>query len=98
MGVATLDSDHEKTRQRIRNETSGSGLSTFKAGVKGFGHGLWGGLSSVVTQTYTGAREDGVEVSISCSHYFTTLSFLTSGNCLMYDTISLNKTEFASLL
>lgn len=33
------------------------------AGVKGFGHGLFGGLTSLVTQPYEGMKEDGGIVS-----------------------------------
>jgi len=64
--VATLDNHHQKIRQQIRfasEAAGGGGSGHLKAGIKALGHGLFGGLTSIVAQTYTGVTEDGFEVS-----------------------------------
>ena len=66
--MATLDNQHQKIRQQIRYASEASGGSGhLKAGLKALGHGLFGGLTSIVSQTYTGMAEDGFEVSLSSS-------------------------------
>ena len=67
IGVATLDSHHQKRRQQIRyasESQGGTGSGHLVAGLRGLGHGIFGGLTSIVSQTYTGVAEDGFEVGI----------------------------------
>ena len=61
-GKATFDEQHQKKRQQIMDHSGGT-KDQLVAGVKGFGLGLVGGLTSIVTQTYSGASQDGVTVS-----------------------------------
>ena len=59
-----MDERHERVRRQIRQESGGSGAQLM-AGIKGLGHGLLGGMTSVVSQTYHGARDQGI--SVKCS-------------------------------
>ncbi|XP_060085097.1 intermembrane lipid transfer protein VPS13D-like [Ylistrum balloti] len=60
VGTLNMDTKHNDTRDQIRTHSGGGG-SHLVAGIKGFGYGLYGGLTSIVTQTYEGVREEGVE-------------------------------------
>ncbi len=62
MGILTADSYHETQRQKIREEHGGSSAEHLVAGIRGLGHGLLGGVTSIVTQTYTGIKHEGIEV------------------------------------
>ncbi|EDW70492.2 intermembrane lipid transfer protein Vps13D isoform X1 [Drosophila virilis] len=60
LGKVVLDDHDNETRQRIlelQSNTSGGHLA---AGIKGFGFGLLGGVTSIVRHTYDGASADGV--------------------------------------
>ncbi|XP_051860655.1 intermembrane lipid transfer protein Vps13D isoform X1 [Drosophila albomicans] len=60
LGKVVLDDHDNETRQRIlelQSNTSGGHLA---AGIKGFGFGLLGGVTSIVRHTYDGAAADGV--------------------------------------
>lgn len=60
LGKVVLDDHDNETRQRIlelQSNTSGGHLA---AGIKGFGFGLLGGVTSIVRHTYDGAHNDGV--------------------------------------
>ncbi|KAM8708787.1 hypothetical protein ACLKA7_015713 [Drosophila subpalustris] len=60
LGKVVLDDHDNETRQRIlelQSNTSGGHLA---AGIKGFGFGLLGGVTSIVRHTYDGAHADGV--------------------------------------
>ncbi len=61
VGILTVDQRHERVRRQIRSEAVSSS-GQLMAGIKGLGHGLMGGITSVVTQTYYGAKDDGIEV------------------------------------
>ena len=61
-----MDQRHERVRRQIRSEAASSS-GQLMAGIKGLGHGLMGGITSVVSQTYYGAKDDGIEVKI-CNH------------------------------
>ena len=64
-----MDEAHEALRQRltIRSGSDGSASTEqFINGIRGFGLGLYGGFTSIVAQTYTGAQQDGVPVSGIC--------------------------------
>ena len=65
MAFTTFDESHQKGRQVIKS-SAGGGASALLSGVKGLGYGLMGGLTSIVTQTYTGVKEDGFEVGAGC--------------------------------
>ncbi|XP_053954772.1 intermembrane lipid transfer protein Vps13D [Anastrepha ludens] len=59
LGRVMLDEHDNETRQRmleIQSNTSGNHLA---AGLKGFGFGLLGGVTSIVRHTYTGVQSDG---------------------------------------
>jgi vacuolar protein sorting-associated protein 13D len=82
LGVVTLDQHHQRKRQKIRSEASGSGGSDYLfAGIRGFGHGMIGGLTGVITQPYNGACEKGVGVGYLnvCIVWKLTLHSLSQG-------------------
>lgn len=58
LGRVIMDERHEEARQRIRANTAGSG-DHLVAGLKGFGFGLLGGVTSIFKQTYDGATNEG---------------------------------------
>ena len=60
-----MDEDHEKRRQKIRNKNQDSGAGHLVAGFKGLSHGIYGGLTSIATQTYSGVKHQGFEVKLS---------------------------------
>ncbi|XP_076167518.1 vacuolar protein sorting 13D isoform X3 [Ptiloglossa arizonensis] len=58
IGRVIMDERHEEARQRIRANTAGSS-DHLVAGLKGFGFGLLGGVTSIFKQTYDGAANEG---------------------------------------
>jgi vacuolar protein sorting-associated protein 13D len=62
LGKTILDDKHEEERRRIKDDHSGSSSEYLYAGLKGFGHGIFGGLTSVATQSYEGVANDGISV------------------------------------
>lgn len=63
LGRVVLDEQYTETRQRILEAPGSSGSSTgdhLVAGLKGFGFGLLGGVTSIVKHTYSGAQSDGL--------------------------------------
>ncbi|XP_024892812.1 vacuolar protein sorting-associated protein 13D isoform X2 [Temnothorax curvispinosus] len=58
LGRVIMDERHEEARQRIRANTTGSS-DHLVAGLKGFGFGLLGGVTSIFKQTYDGATSEG---------------------------------------
>ncbi|XP_076758070.1 vacuolar protein sorting 13D isoform X2 [Xylocopa sonorina] len=58
LGRVIMDERHEEARQRIRANTAGSS-DHLVAGLKGFGFGLLGGVTSIFKQTYDGATNEG---------------------------------------
>lgn len=63
-----MDDKHEEYRQRLRTMQTSHSADHIMAGLKGLGLGLYGGLTSIVSQTYTGATQEGLPVSarVSC--------------------------------
>lgn len=61
LGRVIMDERHEEARQRIRANTTGSS-DHLVAGLKGFGFGLLGGVTSIFKQTYDGAANEGFPV------------------------------------
>ena len=59
-----MDEKHEEYRQRLRARLAASGGDHMLVGLKGLGLGLYGGLTSIVYQTYTGASQEGLPVSL----------------------------------
>ena len=55
--VATVDVRHQEMRRRIHQD----GRDHFRAGIRGLGVGIMGGVTSIVTQTYDGVAKDGFE-------------------------------------
>ncbi|CAH1798376.1 unnamed protein product [Owenia fusiformis] len=61
LGNLTMDHKHQDLRHSIKSDHQGSGGAQLVGGIKGLGHGLWGGLTSVISQTYEGASSKGIE-------------------------------------
>jgi vacuolar protein sorting-associated protein 13D len=65
LGRVVFDDRYTETRQKILEvSTTNSGNSTgdhLVAGLKGFGFGLLGGVTSIVQHTYNGAQSDGIQ-------------------------------------
>ncbi|XP_049867189.1 intermembrane lipid transfer protein Vps13D [Pectinophora gossypiella] len=51
------DEAHEETRRRIRSAAAGAHLA---AGIRGFGLGILGGMTSLVKHSYEGATQEGL--------------------------------------
>ena len=62
-GKAMMDRKHEETRQKLLTRAVGQTQDHFVSGLMGFGLGLYGGLTSIVAQTYTGVSREGLPVS-----------------------------------
>ncbi|XP_030375190.1 vacuolar protein sorting-associated protein 13D [Scaptodrosophila lebanonensis] len=60
LGRVVLDDHDNETRQRILELQSNTSSGHLAAGIKGFGFGLLGGVTSIVRHTYDGAQADGV--------------------------------------
>ena len=65
VGHVTMDDKHEEHRQKLRVMQTAHGTDHIMAGLKGFGLGLYGGLTSIVSQSYTGATQEGLPVSVT---------------------------------
>ncbi|XP_050720689.1 intermembrane lipid transfer protein VPS13D-like isoform X3 [Eriocheir sinensis] len=65
VGHVTMDDKHEEHRQRLRTIQTSHSADHIMAGLKGLGLGLYGGLTSIVSQTYTGATQEGLPGFIS---------------------------------
>lgn len=66
LGRVVLDEEDTETRQRILEVgSSNNSANHLVAGLKGFGFGLLGGVTSIVKHTYTGAQNDGIPGFIS---------------------------------
>lgn len=63
VGHVTMDDKHEEHRQKLRLIQTAHSTDHIMAGLKGFGLGLYGGLTSIVSQSYTGATQEGLPVS-----------------------------------
>lgn len=61
-GQATLDSSYQEEREQIR-ESAQSSTDHFKAGLMGLSSGVFGGMTSILTQPYKGAQEYGFGVN-----------------------------------
>uniref|UniRef100_A0A8W8MIY9 Intermembrane lipid transfer protein VPS13-like C-terminal domain-containing protein n=1 Tax=Magallana gigas TaxID=29159 RepID=A0A8W8MIY9_MAGGI len=61
-GLETLNMDRNYQDRREQLKTSAqSSKGHLLAGVKGFGNGLFGAVTSIFTQPYDGFKEDGIE-------------------------------------
>lgn len=65
-GISTvgLDEEHNQRREALRNVTSGSSSDHLMAGFKGLGHGIFGGMTSLVSQSISGAQSEGFGVCV----------------------------------
>lgn len=61
LDATTLDSRHQEIRRRIHQENR----DHFRTGIRGFGVGIMGGVTSIVTQTFDGVVNNGVEGMVS---------------------------------
>lgn len=59
-----MDDSHNKTREELLVVQSGGSAEYLMAGIKGFGYGLFGGMTSLVQQAYKGTRDEGIEVNV----------------------------------
>uniref|UniRef100_A0A0P6FFD1 Vacuolar protein sorting-associated protein 13D n=1 Tax=Daphnia magna TaxID=35525 RepID=A0A0P6FFD1_9CRUS len=59
LGRVTMDERHEEVRQRLLKHT-GQSSDHLVAGLKGFGFGILGGMTSIFTQTYEGISNEGL--------------------------------------
>ena len=60
LGVATMDSRYQEIRRKIKQQsTNGGQRGHLSAGMLGLAHGLIGGITSVITQTYDGMVTQG---------------------------------------
>lgn len=59
LGRVVLDDHDNETRQKILEVAYPSTGGHLAAGLKGFGFGLLGGVTSIVRHTYVGAQSDG---------------------------------------
>ena len=60
LGRVTMDERHEEIRQRILRIHQGHSGDYLVAGLKGFGFGLLGGVTSVFSQTFEGVSNEGL--------------------------------------
>lgn len=63
LGLVAMDDKHQKKRKEIRQQSTAAGNDHLIAGLKGLGFGVIGGMTSIFTQTYEGACQEGVQVS-----------------------------------
>ncbi|GFR72193.1 vacuolar protein sorting-associated protein 13D [Elysia marginata] len=61
-GISTvgLDEDHNMQREKLRHVTSGSSSDHIMAGFRGLSHGLVGGVTSLFSQSISGAQQEGL--------------------------------------
>lgn len=58
-----MDEKHQEFRETsLRPSYSSNAIGHLVTGVKGFGIGILGGTTSIIAQSYDGARKDGFEV------------------------------------
>lgn len=62
-GQVTLDSSYQEEREQIL-ESCQSSSDHFKAGLMGLSSGVFGGVTSIMSQPYKGAQEYGLGVSL----------------------------------
>lgn len=79
-----MDDKHEEHRQRLRTIQTSHSADHIMAGLKGLGLGLYGGLTSIVSQTYTGATQEGLPVSARVSCVDCTLKNIMAGSCTFF--------------
>jgi len=60
----TLDENHQETRETIRTSFNNGSFDHFIGGALGFAVGVFGGLTSVVSQTYRGFSRDGISGAV----------------------------------
>ncbi|XP_023229581.1 vacuolar protein sorting-associated protein 13D-like isoform X2 [Centruroides sculpturatus] len=60
LGLVAMDNHHQEIRKKIKYDVN-AGSDHLVAGLKGFGYGLFGGVTSLITQTYEGASTEGVQ-------------------------------------
>ncbi|KAL8611447.1 hypothetical protein ACOMHN_014502 [Nucella lapillus] len=59
LGTLSMDESHNRAREEVRSVQSGRSSDHLVAGIKGFGIGLIGGLTSITSQTIKGTRDEG---------------------------------------
>ena len=61
LGSATFDSTYQDEREQL-SATSQTSSEHFTGGLIGLSSGLFGGITSIITQPYYGARQEGIGV------------------------------------
>ena len=62
LGTLSMDDSHNRRREELRSVQSGQSSDHLVAGIKGFGYGVWGGFTSLATQTVQGGVKEGLTV------------------------------------
>uniref|UniRef100_A0A8W8ME86 Intermembrane lipid transfer protein VPS13-like C-terminal domain-containing protein n=1 Tax=Magallana gigas TaxID=29159 RepID=A0A8W8ME86_MAGGI len=60
LGTLNMDRNYQDRREQLKTSAQSS-KGHLLAGVKGFGNGLFGAMTSMFTQPYDGFKEDGIE-------------------------------------
>lgn len=63
LGTLNMDRNYQDRREQLKTNAQSS-KGHLLAGVKGFGNGLFGAMTSMFTQPYDGFKEDGIEVHV----------------------------------
>jgi vacuolar protein sorting-associated protein 13D len=61
LDLATMDSRHQQLRRRIKRDNR----DHLRTGLRGLGVGILGGMTSILTQTYEGVANDGLQGLVS---------------------------------
>ncbi|OTF80699.1 hypothetical protein BLA29_006097, partial [Euroglyphus maynei] len=59
LGFVTMDDRHQEIRRKIKQQIGGGQRSHLVVGAFGLAHGILGGITSVITQTYDGIVNHG---------------------------------------
>lgn len=63
-----MDGNYQDRREQLKTSAQSS-KGHLLSGVKGFGNGLFGAMTSIFTQPYDGFKEDGIEVHMQFVEY-----------------------------
>lgn len=75
LGTLNMDRHYQDRREQLKTSAQSS-KGHLLAGVKGFGNGLFGAVTSMFTQPYDGFKEDGIEVHVQFVHNIEKSNFI----------------------
>lgn len=75
LGTLNMDRHYQDRREQLKTSAQSS-KGHLLAGVKGFGNGLFGAMTSIFTQPYDGFKEDGIEVHVQFVHNIEKSNFI----------------------